>query len=246
MVDLIFGDLALLDIGMAIATGLIASVVLTTAYYMAAKGMANWKPRKLVHIFMGTTIGMTLVAYTNLSGPAFAAGIFLTILMYSWAHKSELVGELLIAGSREGETRLNTFASGFMGLVSFGLVFLVFFSRPEIFVASILAVSWGDAAGEVFGRPFGGKIVKRKYRDKSFEGSIAVLLFTTLSVITSLAIFSPDTVILSVLPQIIIIAICSTTAEFLSIGWTDNFFIPVITSVAMWIFLFPGLVLFQV
>lgn len=246
MVDLVFGDLALLDIGMAIATGLIASAVLTTAYYMAASGMPNWKPRKLVHIFMGTTIGMTLVAYTNLSGPTFAAGIFLTILMYSWAHKSELVGELLIAGSREGETRLNTFASGFMGLVSFGLVFLVFFSRPEIFVASILAVSWGDAAGEVFGRPFGGKIINRKYRDKSFEGSIGVLVFTTLSVITSLAIFSPDTVILLVLPQIFIIAICSTTAEFLSIGWTDNFFIPMITSVAMWLFLFPGLVLFVV
>ena len=246
MVDLVFGDLALLDIGMAIATGLIASVVLTTAYYMAAKGMPNWKPRKLVHITMGTTIGMTLVAYSNLGGPAFAAGIFLTILMYSWAHKSELVGELLMAGSREGETRLNTFASGFMGLVSFGTVFLVFFSRPEIFVASILAVSWGDAAGEVFGRPFGGKIIKRKYRDKSFEGSIGVLIFTALSVITSLAVFSPDTIILAVLPQILIITLCSTTAEFLSIGWTDNFFIPMITAITMWWFLFPGLVLFVV
>jgi dolichol kinase len=164
--------------------------------------------------------------------------------MYSWAHKSELVGELLIAGSRDGETRFNTFASGFMGLVSFGLVFLVFFSRPEIFVASILAVSWGDAAGEVLGRPVGGKIVKRKYRNKSFEGSIGVLVFTTLSVITSLAIFSPGTVIPLVLPQILLIAICSTTAEFLSVGWTDNFFIPMITSITMWWFLFPGLVLF--
>ena len=244
MVDLVFGDLALLDIGMAIATGLIASAVLTTAYYMAASGMPNWKPRKLVHISMGTTIGMTMVAYSNLSGPAFAAGIFLTILMYSWAHKSELIWELLMAGSREGETRLNTFASGFMGLVSFGTVFLVFFQRPEIFVASILAVSWGDAAGEVFGRPFGGRIVKRKYRDKSFEGGIAVLLFTILSVITSLAVFSPDTIILAVLPQILIITLCSTTAEFLSIGWTDNFFIPMVTAFTMWWFLFPGLVLF--
>jgi dolichol kinase len=246
MVDLIFGDLALLDICMAIVTGLIASAVLTTAYYMAASGMPNWKPRKLVHIAMGTTIGMTLVAYSNLSGPAFAAGIFLTILMYSWAHKSELIWELLIAGSREGETRLNTFAAGFMGLVSFVTVFLVFFQRPEIFVASILAVSWGDAAGEVFGRPFGGKIIKRKYRDKSFEGSIGVLLFTTLSVITSLVVFSPDTVILAVLPQILIIGLCATAAEFLSIGWTDNFFIPMITAVTMWWLLFPGLILFVV
>ena len=246
MVDLIFGDLAPVDISMAIATGLIASMVLTIAYYMAAKGMPNWKPRKLVHISMGTTIGMTLVVYTNLSGPAFAAGIFLTILMYAWAHKSELIWELLLAGSREGETRLNTFASGFMGLVSFGTVFLLFFPRPEIFVAAILAVSWGDAAGEIIGRPFGGRFIKRKYRDKSIEGSIGVFVFTTLSVIASLAIFSTDTIILSVLPQILIIAICVTTAEFLSIGWTDNFFIPMITAVAMWWFLFPGLVLFPI
>ncbi|MHA2024912.1 MAG: hypothetical protein ACW98U_03330 [Candidatus Thorarchaeota archaeon] len=244
MVDLYFGDLAFGDIVMALATGLIASVTLTSAYYLAASGIPHWKPRKLVHIAMGSTIGMTLVAYTNLSGPAFAAGIFLTVLMYAWAHKSELIGELLMAGSREGETRLNTFASGFMGLVSFGVVFLVFFSRPEIFVASILAVSWGDAAGEVFGRPYGGRFVKRKYRDKSFEGGLGVLLFTTLSVMTSLFIFSPDTVILAVLPQIFIVALCATIAEILSIGWTDNFFIPMITAVTMWWFLFPGIILF--
>ncbi len=246
MVDLVFGDLALLDIGMAIATGLIASVVLTTAYYMSAKGMKHWKPRKLVHVVMGTVIAMTVVAYSNLSGPAFAVGIFLTILMYAWAHKSELIWELLIAGSREGETRLNTFAAGFMGLASFATVFLVFFSRPEIFVASILAVSWGDAAGEVIGRPYGGRFVKRKYRDKSFEGSIGVLLFTTLSITTSLVVFSPDTVILNVLPQILIVAVCATAAEFLSIGWTDNFFIPMITALTMWWFLFPGIVLFPI
>lgn len=244
MVELVFGDLAFLDIVMAIATGVIASAVLTTAYYMAASGMPKWKPRKLVHITMGTTIGMTLVAYSNLSGPAFAAGIFLTILMYAWAHKSELISELLVAGSREGESRLNTFAAGFMGLVSFGAVFIVFFRRPEIFVASILAVSWGDAAGEVIGRPFGGRFVKMKYRNKSFEGGIGVLIFTALSVITSLAVFSPDTIILAVLPQILIIALCATGAEFLSIGWTDNFFIPMITAVAMWWLIFPELVLF--
>ncbi|MFW9808443.1 MAG: hypothetical protein ACFFE6_03590 [Candidatus Thorarchaeota archaeon] len=244
MVDLYFGELALVDVGMALATGLIASVVLTTAYYMSASGMPKWKPRKLVHIIMGSTIGMTLVMYSNLSGPAFAAGIFLTILMYSWAHKSELIGELLIAGSRDGETRLNTFASGFMGLISFGTVFLLFFSRPEIFVAAILAVSWGDAAGEVFGRPFGGRYVKRKYRDKSVEGCVGVFLFTALSVIVSLAIYSADTAILAVLPQILMVAACATVAEILSIGWTDNFFIPMITAFTMWWFLFPGIVLF--
>lgn len=244
MVDLVIGDLNPVDIGMAIATGFIASVVLSTAYYMAGSGMPKWKPRKLVHIAMGTVVGMTLVGYSNLSGPAFAAGIFVFILFYSWAHKSTLIWELLVAGSREGESRENTFMSGFMAMISFVTVFLLFYSRPEIFVAAILAVAWGDAAGEAFGRPFGGKLIKRKYRDKSFEGSFGVMIFTSLAVIASLFVYSPDTCILCVLPMILIVAICVTLAEFLSIGWTDNFFIPMITALTMWLLIFPGIPIF--
>ncbi|MCK5389750.1 MAG: hypothetical protein KAJ36_04630 [Candidatus Thorarchaeota archaeon] len=246
MVDLVIGDLTPFDIGMAIATGIIATVVLTTAYYMSGSGMPKWKPRKLVHIVIGTVVGLTLVGYSNLSGPLLAAGIFLFILFYTWAHKSELIVDLLVAGSREGESGANTFLSGFMAMISFSTVFLLFYSRPEIFVAAILAVAWGDAAGEAIGRPFGGKLVKRKYRDKSFEGSIGVLIFTTLAIVTSLIVFSPSTCILCFMPQIFIIAFCVTLAEFLSIGWTDNFFIPMVTAVAMWLLIFPGIPLFLV
>ena len=243
MVDLVFGELTPLDIGLAVATGLIVSGVLAAAYYMAAGGMPHWKPRKLVHIVMGTVIALTVVSYSSLSGPALAIGIFLTILMYAWAHKSELVWELLIAGSREEESRLNTFASGFMGLISFITVFFVFFSKPEIFVAAVLAVSWGDAAGEVIGRPFGGILFSRTYRKKSVEGGIAVLVFSVLSVVVSLILFSPDTIVLQVLPQILLIAVFTTVAELLSVGWTDNFFIPMVTALAMWLFLFPSMAL---
>jgi len=244
MVDLSIGALTLTDVGMAVVTGMIVSVVLTTAYYLATSGKPKWKARKLVHTSMGTVVGLTLVGYSNLSGPAFAAGIFVFILFYAWAHKSELIWDLLLAGSREEDTRTKTFMAGFMGMISFGTVFLLFFSRPEIFVAAILAVAWGDAAGEIVGRPFGGKIVKRKYRNKSFEGSVAVFIFTILSIVVSLLVYSPDTCILCIFSQILIVAAVSTIAEVLSIGWTDNFFIPMVTAVAMWWFIFPGIILF--
>ena len=244
MVDLVFGDLAPTDVVMAIATGFIVSAVLTAAYFLSGTGMPKWRPRKLVHVSMGTVVGLTLVGYSNLSGPSFAAGIFLFILFYSWGHKSELIGELLVAGSRDGETSQNTFMAGFMAMISFGSVFLVFFSRPEIFVAAILAVAWGDAAGEVFGRPYGGRFIKRKYRDKSFEGSLGVFMFTALAIITSLIVYSSDTCVLCFLPHILIVAICATFAEVISIGWTDNFFIPMITALAMWLLIFPGIPLF--
>jgi len=244
MVDLVFGDLAPTDVVMAIATGFIVSAVLTAAYFLSGSGMPKWRPRKLVHISMGTVVGLTLVGYSNLSGPSFAAGIFLFILFYAWGHKSELIGELLIAGSRDGESSQNTFMAGFMAMISFGSVFLVFYSRPEIFVAAILAVAWGDAAGETLGRPYGGKLFKKKYRDKSIEGSLGVWIFTTIAVIASLVIYSPTTCILCFLPQIIIVGICATFAELVSIGWTDNFFIPMITALTMWLLIFPGIPLF--
>ncbi len=244
MVDLSIGPLTLVDVGMAVATGMIVSVVLTTAYYLATSGRPKWKARKLVHTSMGTVVGLTLVGYSNLSGPAFAAGLFVFILFYAWAHKSELLWDLLLAGSRDEDTRTKTFMAGFMGMISFGTVFLLFFSRPEIFVAAILAVAWGDAAGEIIGRPFGGKIFKRKYRNKSFEGSIAVFVFTILSVLASLLAYSPDTCILCIFSQILIVAAFATIAEVLSIGWTDNFFIPMVTAFTMWWFIFPGIVLF--
>ncbi|MHA1614166.1 MAG: hypothetical protein ACTSW7_03575 [Candidatus Thorarchaeota archaeon] len=246
MVDLVIGDLAPVDIAMAIATGFIALVVLTSAYYMSSSGIPKWKPRKLVHITIGTVVGLTLVGYSNLSGPLLAAGIFLFILFYSWAHKSELIMDLLTAGSRDGESKANTFMAGFMAMISFVTVFLLFYSKPEIFVAAILAVAWGDAAGEAIGRPFGGKLFKRKYRDKSIEGSLGVMVFTTLAVVASLIVYSPDTCIVCFLPQILIVAICVTLAELLSIGWTDNFFIPMVTAVAMWLLIFPGIPLFLV
>lgn len=244
MVDLVIGDLVPLDILMALFTGFSAALILSIAYYMAGKGYPKWQPRKLVHTTMSTVIAFTVFSYANLSGPAFAAGIFLTILMYAWAHKSELISELLIAGSREGESNLNTFASGFMGMASYVIVFLLFFSRPEIFVASILAVGWGDAAGEIIGRPFGGKIVGRKYRNKSMEGSLAVCMVTCASVIMSLLAFSSDILTWAVLPQILIIGIVVMITELLSVGWTDNFFIPMVTAISMWILLFPTIVLF--
>ncbi|NHJ14454.1 MAG: hypothetical protein EAX95_12315 [Candidatus Thorarchaeota archaeon] len=241
MVDLIFGNLTSLDVILAVTTGFVATVVVVTAYSMSERGIAKWKSRKLVHASMGTVIALTVMAYSNLSGPALAAGIFLTILLYAWAHKPDLISELLLAGSREGDERLGTFAAGFMGLLSFALVFIFFNPRPEILISSILAVSWADAAGEVFGRPFGGKFVKRRFRNKSVEGTIAVFIFAMLSVMVSLVTYSSDTLPLDVLPQIIAIAFAISLTEVFSMAWTDNFLIPFVTAVLMWQLMFPAM-----
>ncbi|MFW9849375.1 MAG: hypothetical protein ACFFF4_09550 [Candidatus Thorarchaeota archaeon] len=244
MVELYFGDLTPIDVGLALFTGIAGGIVLAAAYILAESGVDHWKPRKLVHISMGSIIAFTVHFYTTLSGPAFAAGIFLTILFYAWAHKSDLITDLLVAGSRENESSLNTFASGFMGMIAFMIAFLVFFQRPTIFVAAILAVSWGDAAGEVVGRSLGGTILSRKYKKKSIEGSLGVWGISILAIIVAIALHSSDVCPICFLPQIVLIGLAIMLTEVLSIGWTDNFFIPIITAILVWQFIFPGMPLF--
>ena len=246
MFELYFGEVTTLDAYLAMFTGITGGIVLAVAYRLSARGVPRWKPRKLVHVSMGTIIAFTVMWYSNLSGPALAAGIFLTILIYAWAHKSTLITELLVAGSREGETSRNTFASGFMGMVSFAIVFLFFFERPEIIVAAILSVVWGDAAGELVGRPLGGKFIRKPRANKSVEGAMGVFVFSTVSLLMSLTLHSVDTCPFCVIPQLLFIALVISIIETFSIGWTDNFLIPLITSILMWQLLFPGMTLFPI
>ncbi len=243
MVELIIGELTEIDVILALFTGLAGGIILASAYVMAEKGVSKWKPRKMVHIGMGSIIALTVHAYATISGPALAAGIFLTILVYAWAHKSDLITELLVAGSRENESSLNTFASGFMGMIAFVVSFLIFFQRPEIFVAAILAVAWGDAAGEVVGRSVGGTILKRRFRGKSVEGSFGVWAMTVVSILVAMFIYS-DACPLCVLIQIALIGIVIMILELFSIGWTDNFLIPLATAFLMWLLIFPSMPLF--
>ncbi len=244
MVELVFGNMTTMDLVMAGLTGILSFAVLAIVFKMSLKGLPRWQGRKIVHISLGTFIALTVPAYSNLSGPTLAGGIFLTVLIYAWAHKSNLISELLISGSREGESGFNTFASAFMGMIAFISVFIVFMPEPSIFVASILAVSWGDAAGEAVGRPLGGKYVRRKLGQKSVEGSVAVLVFTSIAVLTALALYSSIGCPLCVIPQILLIGAVIAIVEILSIGWIDNFAIPFATALLMWALLFPGLVIF--
>lgn len=241
MVELYFGELTPVDVMLALFTGLVGGLILAIAYIIAERGVEHWKPRKLVHIGMGSIIALTAHAYATLSGPALAAGIFLTILMYAWAHKSSLIGELLVAGSRENESSFNTFASGFMGMVAFVVAFLVFFNRPEIFVAAILAVAWGDAAGEIVGRSVGGTISARRFRGKSIEGSFGVWAMTVVSILVAMLMYHTDVCPFCVLPQIAGIGLAIMGIELFSRGWTDNFVIPLATSILMWVLIYPGM-----
>lgn len=239
MIGLFFAELTSLDIMLAGFTSAAACIVVATAYWISKNNRPRWVARKLVHATMGTIIGLTLVIYSSLSGPTLAVALFSMALLCAWVYDKDSISQLLAAGTRESGNKMGTFFAGFAGIVSFAIVFLVFPSRPEIFVAAILAVSWGDASGEVFGRTVGGTVIKRRFRRKSVEGSTAVFVFAAVSLIVAIALYSADTQPFMVLPQILAIGLVVSVIEAVSVSWTDNFLIPLATAFLAWLLIFP-------
>jgi dolichol kinase len=70
------------------------------------------------------------------------------------------------------------------------------------------------------------------------------VVFTSIAVLTALALYSSIGCSLYIIPQILLIGAVVAIVEILSIGWIDNFAIPFATALLMWILLFPGLVIF--
>ncbi len=72
------------------------------------------------------------------------------------------------------------------------------------------------------------------------KGARAVFVFSAMSLIVAMAIYSVDTQPLLVIPQILAIALAVSVVEAASVSWTDNFLIPLVTAFLAWFLIFPA------
>ncbi len=210
----------------------LAVVSLSTIYsalYVAVvlnrKGKPAWIGRKVIHISAGTIIALVLIAFSSLYAPIVTLAVFLGSMLLASLLDFEIVKTMVLAASREDGGGWGTFAAAAGAIISYGIVFFWTADSPWIFVASVLAVSWGDGAGELVGRPFG----KRKYTvlktTRSLEGSLAVFVLTMFALSLSIALFGRSQVS-SIFLRVIIASVAVTILEAVSPYWTDNVFIP--------------------
>ncbi|MBC8377015.1 MAG: phosphatidate cytidylyltransferase [FCB group bacterium] len=97
-----------------------------------------------------------------------------------------------------------------------GSVVAIFLFPKEIAVPALLILSISDTLAALIGIPFG----KHKFLKKSLEGSTAFFISTAVI----LAIFFPDSIIISLL-----IAAIVTLAEAYPMNLDDNFLIPILS-----------------
>ena len=211
--------------------GIYISIV--TAWWIDRRGYPAWSSRKIIHVGIGTIIAFVLVIFDNLSGPLFTLGLFFVPLLIGQVRHRSIV-RLVSLAKRENGNRIATVSAGISAIIVYAIVFIILPENPEIFVSSILAVSWGDGAGEVFGRTLGRHVYTIFGNEKSIEGSIAVGGFTVLALSISIILFTTFH-LFSAMPFLLVISLVVVVVEALSPKWTDNLFIPL--SVGILLFL---------
>ncbi|HNV72104.1 MAG TPA: hypothetical protein PKO06_20525, partial [Candidatus Ozemobacteraceae bacterium] len=97
--------------------------------------------------------------------------------------------------------------------------------RPEFYLISTMVLSVSDTIAALVGSAYGFKLYKVQEERKSFEGSIMFFVSTFLIAHLGLLLLTPIGRFESVLCGILI-AMCVTLFEAISLGGADNLFIP--------------------
>jgi dolichol kinase len=239
MVELLFSPLTSLDIVLIIMVDALAFASIAVSCVLASRGHEKWIPRKFTHVAISSIIALALPFYSSFTGPALTIAVFVVGLFGSSLfgfHASDIA---LSAGTRDEGSKMQTFLAASLAVIAFAAVFLFFMSVPFIFVSSILAVSWGDGAGEVVGRPFGRhKFHVWRGKTKSVEGSLAVMVMTFAGVIVAFLLFPFAIALEKLLLAAVVVSLAVSAAEVLCVSWTDNVVIPLLSSFLMWFLVF--------
>jgi dolichol kinase len=184
--------------------------------------------RKTLHIMVGNIAFILPIFVTKEIMSFIAAGpfIFLTFLMSPYTPIKSIRGKTSAAGHG-------------MGLVYYSISWTVlaylFFDNMIIIAIGILAMSYGDGFASIIGIKYG----KKKYNifgdEKSYIGSLAMLIITYLTVIIAVVYYR-----ISITPYLLLclafITLIATFVEGLTPRGFDNLTVPFAAAFIYWIF----------
>jgi len=204
---------------------LLISYVYVLVVIGVGEGLRKWRgystefTRKLIHIAVGM----------------WAFGTVLLFQHWYFAIIPPLSFVVLNYVSYRGEIfkSVETGEKGNLGTVyfpiSFALIICLFWERPELLVASLMPMTWGDALAAILGRRYG----QRKYSvlgsTRSVEGSLAMFLLSWLSTFLALLLLPPLRWQTSLLYSLAV-AVFATLIEALSPWHIDNLTVPLLAA----------------
>ncbi|MEQ9716315.1 MAG: hypothetical protein ABGF52_12390 [Candidatus Asgardarchaeum sp.] len=229
-----FNLLSFNDILVGLAVNILAWTTLYISYKLRGNGSPVWIPRKLTHTVLGTTIAFSLPIFSSVFGALFALSLFLTILAVGMIIDEDFARKLLKIGTREGEHLIDTLFASITALLVAGIIYFLFYNKPQIYIASVLSLAWGDGSGELIGRAFGKHKIKFLWVSKSLEGSLSILIMSVIGMIVAYLVNGYE-ISIYMLSKFFLIGFFVSIVELLSYKWIDNLIIPAITATTLFI-----------
>ncbi len=214
---MVLSDLASLLIGFCYVAALIAlSEILRRVFHVPVD-----ITRKIVHIGVGlAAIAMKIIFrewYIAIIGPiAF-------ILVNYVSYRANLFHGI------------ETSERGQLGTIYFPLSFVILtpllWSQPAILAASMMPLTWGDAAAAILGARFGVHKFMIFNQTSSIEGAIAMFFFSLVGTYSALVLFGASTSVSLILA--IATAFIATVIEALSPRGIDNLTVPLVSALVL-------------
>lgn len=209
---------------------LVLSFVYVFAAIGIAEGMRKWREystdftRKFIHITVGMwSVGMVLLFeqwYMAIIPPA----SFIVINYISYR--------------QETFKAMETGEKGNLGTIyfpfSFCVIIALLWSRPNLLVASLMPMTWGDAMAAVLGTRYGQFRYTVWGSTRSLEGSVSMLLFSFVATFLALWLFPPLALGLSLF-YALVVAVLATLVEAVTPWHLDNLTVPLISMVTLYL-----------
>jgi phytol kinase len=212
---------------------LLISYIYVFAVIGVGEGLRKWRgystefTRKLIHVGVGMWSLGTVLLFEHWYFAIIPPLSFVLLNYISYRHE-------LFKSVELGE-------KGNLGTVyfpiSFSIILCLFWSRPNLLVASLMPMTWGDALAAILGRRYG----QRKYSvlgsTRSVEGSLAMFFFSWLSTFLAL-LFLPPLAWQASLLHSLALAVFATLVEALSPWHIDNLTVPLLSAALLYLMTF--------
>ena len=119
--------------------------------------------------------------------------------------------------------------------ISFALVIALFWAKPEVVVAGLMPMTWGDAMAAVIGQRWGRRRFSVMGGDKSWEGSAAMFVASFVSV--WLVLLASGMAAAPAAGITLVVAAVATVVELATPLGLDNLTVPLLSALLLWLLL---------
>lgn len=197
-----------------------------TELVRAGRGYSYEFSRKLVHIAVGMWSVPTVLLFESqwLAIVPPASFVVLNLVSYRWR----------VFRVIELDDRAN------LGTIYFPLAFcaiiLLFWPMPDLIVAALMPLTWGDAMAGVFGKHYGHIAYQVFGNPRTVEGSITMFIFSVLATGLALGLL-PGAMqgFGGIIAAALLVAIVATLVEGLSPWGLDNLTVPAAAGLVLYL-----------